>query len=88
MGRVDIEPYKAPPRVRDADHFWPYMRCKNIVRELMRNKKIPTSHYGLLEYIAKIKRVSIETLKKTNPHIYFKGDLRVAKVLNFMSRLR
>jgi len=52
----------------------------------MRGKKIPTSHYGLLEYISKIKKVSIQDLKGISPHVYFKGDLRVAGVLNYLKR--
>ena len=86
MRRIDVEAYKRPPRVRDAERFWPYMRCKNIVRLLMRGKKIPTSHYGLLEYISKIKKVSIQDLKNISPQDYFKGDTRVAKVINYVSR--
>ena len=82
----ETKPYVAPPRIRYADHYWPYARCKNIVREIMgANKVIPRSHFELLTYIANIKRVSLETLKKTSPFEYFKGDARVTKTLTAMS---
>jgi hypothetical protein len=80
------EDYSPPPRIRDAERYWPYARCKNIVQEIMGpTKTIPRSHFELLTYIAGIKGVSLETLKKTNPFEYFKGDGRVTKTLSVLS---
>ena len=80
--------YEPPPRVRDEGQ-WPYMRCKNIVRALYkiyRNyNKIPRSHYALLEYIAKLKKVSVEDLKKTSVVEYFKKDPNLSVVLSVLS---
>jgi hypothetical protein len=85
---VEKTAYEPPPRVRDEGQ-WPYMRCKNIVRALYkiyRNyNKIPRSHYALLEYIAKLKKVSVEELKKTSVVEYFKKDPNLSVVLSVLS---
>lgn len=67
--------YVAPPRVRDADRHWPYMRCKNIVNALYRynpnRNEMPRNHHALLEYIASLKKITIDELKKMSPVEYF-----------------
>lgn len=80
-------PYIAPPKVRDAEEFWPFMRCKNVVNALLRSRAPrlvadpPKNHYGLLEYIAKFAKVSVEVLKKTSPRDLFKGNHYVLQAL-------
>jgi hypothetical protein len=85
---VEKTVYEPPPRVRDEGQ-WPYMRCKNIVRALYKayrnHNKIPRSHYALLEYIAKLKKVSVEELKKTSVVEYFKKDPNLSVVLSVLS---
>jgi hypothetical protein len=82
-------PYIAPPKVRDAEKFWPFMRCKNVARALRirsYDPEIPRNHHGLLEYIAKMGKISVETLKMTNPHDLFKDNYRVMQALGKPSR--
>jgi hypothetical protein len=73
-------PYVAPPKVRDAELHWPFMRCKNVARALPSawyGRPIPRNHHGLLEYIAKEAKVSVEVLKKTSARELFKDNYRV-----------
>jgi len=79
-GEISLGPYVPPPRVRDAEQNWPYMRCKNVANALkdwVNPKPIPRSHYALIEYLARETNVSVETFKKTSPHELFKNDFRV-----------
>ena len=82
-------PYVPPPRVRDADRYWPYMRCKNVARALMpynydfKAAPLPRSHHALLEFIANKANMSVELLKKTNPKNIFRNNLEVDKVLGY-----
>lgn len=73
-----VKPYVPPPRVRDAEEFWPYMRCKNVVKAIIcytySNEQVPRSHYALLTYIAKYKGISVEALKKTHPADLFESN--------------
>jgi hypothetical protein len=84
------QPYIAPPKVRDAEKFWPFMRCKNVANALhggWANKPpIPRNHHGLLEYIAKAGKVSVETLKKTDARHLFKDNYLVMAALGKSSR--
>lgn len=77
------EPYVAPPRVRDAEDHWPFMRCKNVAKALQvyGSKPLPRSHHALLEHLARLSNVSLETFKKTSPHVLFKNDNRVLNVI-------
>jgi len=82
-------PYIAPPKVRDAELNWPFMRCKNVARALQgvwANKPIPRNHHALLEHIANVAKVSVETLKKTSARELFKDNYRVMQVLGKSSR--
>lgn len=84
---VVVEPerqYIHPPRMRDAERFWPYMRCKNIAKELWRFRvpynslpKLPRSHYDLLNHLANELSMSLETLIKTDPLEYFAKDKNI-----------
>jgi hypothetical protein len=82
-------PYVPPPKVRDAEQFWPFMRCKNVANALVTryaDSKIPRNHHALLEHIAKIAKMSVEELKKTSPWVLFKDNYRVMGVLGKSSR--
>jgi hypothetical protein len=77
-------PYIAPPKVRDAELHWPFMRCKNVARALHSawyDRPIPRNHHGLLEYIAKQGKVSVEVLKKTSARELFKDNYLVMQAL-------
>ena len=86
-------PYVAPPKVRDAELNWPFMRCKNVVKALRRSQPMwiyceppPRNHHGLLQYIAKFAKVSVEVLKKTSPRDLFKDNYFVMQALGKASR--
>ena len=87
-----VAPYVAPPRVLDAELNWPFMRCKNVVKALQRSQSMwiygdpPKNHHGLLEYIAKVAKVSVEVLKKTSPRDLFKDNYIVMQALGKASR--
>ena len=66
-------PYVPPPRVLDAERFWPFMRCKNLVR-ILRLRSPPRSHHALIERIAGHYRLTPEQLKKTNPRDLMDAD--------------
>jgi hypothetical protein len=89
---VVVTPYVAPPKVRDAEFNWPFMRCKNVVNALQRSQATwmygnpPKNHHGLLEYIAKIAKLDVETLKNTSPHEVFKGNYYITQALGKSSR--
>jgi hypothetical protein len=77
-------PYIAPPKVRDAEFNWPFMRCKNVANALQgvwAKKPIPRNHHALLEHIAKAAKVSVETLKQTSARELFKDNYLVIKAL-------
>ena len=67
--------------------YWPYMRCKNFAKELLGNKKIPRSHHDLLTYLASLKGISVNQLKKTRPSVYFKNYPRTANTLAKVLRM-
>jgi len=83
----NVEPEKQyihPPRMRDAERFWPYMRCKNIAKELWRFRvpynsapKLPRSHYDLLNHLANELSMPLDTLIKTDPLEYFAKDRNI-----------
>ena len=81
--------YVPPPRVRDAEQYWPYMRCKNVARAFHRvssyykQEPLPRSHYGLLVYLAGIINVDVEKFKKTSPKELFKDDPYVSEVIGY-----
>lgn len=90
---VVVAPYVAPPKVRDAELNWPFMRCKNVVKALQHSRAMsfygeppPKNHHGLLEYIAKVAKVSVEVLKKTSPRDLFKDNYIVINALGKSSR--
>ena len=60
---------KGPPKVRDAEPYWPFMRCKNVYNAYnthSRPKRL--SHHDLLISLADMFKMSVEELKKTNPY--------------------
>lgn len=81
-----VNPYVPPPRVRDAEEFWPYMRCKNVVKAIITynysNERVPKSHYALLQYIAVYKGISVEALKMTHPSDLFDTNPYIMNVMD------
>jgi len=54
-----------PPKVRD-EGFWPFMRCKNVYKAYGGTCRM--SHHDLLISLANKFKMSVETLKKTDPY--------------------
>jgi hypothetical protein len=76
--------YTPPPRIRDAERHWPYMRCKNVANALQlyyNPEPLPRNHAALLEHIARVAEVSVEVLKKTSPYELFKNNYNVTSVI-------
>jgi len=67
-----IKPYVPPPRIKEAERFWPFMVCKAIIRQLTSTSwPCPEinyrSHHALLEYLASRYNKKVHELVKTNP---------------------
>ena len=71
-----VRTYVPPPRVRDAERFWPYMRCKNLAKEIFKKEhyKQLRSHHALIEAIAKRYNKTVEELKNTSPRDLIVND--------------
>lgn len=63
--RTSGEPYVPPPRVRDAENYWPFMRCKNLAKKVIKNPS--TNHFGLLQQLSTHYGLTVEEFKKTCP---------------------
>lgn len=78
--------YVPPPRVKDAEDYWPFMRCKNVAKALnkhsYRGYPLPRSHYDLLEYLARNFKITVEELKKTNPSTLLRNNPGALKVVD------
>jgi hypothetical protein len=57
---------ESSPRVRDAERFWPFMRCKNVYKAYGGKGRL--SHHELLIWLSKKFNMSVEALKKTCPY--------------------
>jgi hypothetical protein len=80
------EPYVPPPRVKDAEQNWPYMRCKNVARALKSccdKDPIPRSHHALLEHLARVANVTVETFKRCKPYDLFSNNHRVMQAIGY-----
>jgi hypothetical protein len=71
-----IPSYVPPPRVKDAELNWPYMRCKNLAR-ILKIKNPSRNHHGLLEQLARHHRLTVEEFKKTSPRTLFQKQPKV-----------
>ena len=68
-GEVKVRAERAP---KEAEHFWPYMRAKRLVKFLLLKTECKRpSHLELLATIAKRASITQEELYKTSPHAYF-----------------
>jgi hypothetical protein len=62
--------YTPPPRIKAAEHMWPFMVCKSIVRGLSWSygtKINYRSHYALLTLLADRYDKTVDELVKINP---------------------
>lgn len=69
LEEVKVRAERAP---KEAEHFWPYMRAKRLVKFLLlKTESKRPSHLELLATIAKRASITQEELYKTSPHAYF-----------------
>ena len=69
LEEVKVRAERAP---KEAEHFWPYMRAKRLVKFLLlKSESKRPSHLELLATIAKRASITQEELYKTSPHAYF-----------------
>ena len=58
--------YTPPPRVLDAEYHWPFSRCKNLAR-LVLKEKLSRNHFGLIQQLSAHYNMAPEQFKKTSP---------------------
>jgi hypothetical protein len=84
LATSSVKPYVPPPRIKEAEQFWPFMVCKAIIRQLTYSYwPLPEinyrSHHALLSYLATRYKMTIDELVKTNPlDIIDDFNLRIA----------
>jgi hypothetical protein len=60
------EEQKKKKLIRQAEHYWPFMRCKNIYKAYGGTGRL--SHYNLLKWVAGRVSVKLENMKYTDPY--------------------
>ena len=70
--------YTPPPKHKDAQEFWPYMRCKNIANILKTKTDAPASrsHHDHLIWLANWFKMSLEEFKATRLSKLVHGPLQ------------
>jgi hypothetical protein len=54
------------PKVRDAERYWPFMRCKNVYKAYGGTGRL--SHHELLNWLGEKFNLCVEHLKETDPY--------------------
>jgi hypothetical protein len=76
--------YVPPPRIKEAEHMWPFMVCKSIVRGLSWSygtKINYRSHYALLTLLADRYNKTVDELVKINPVIFIGCPYKAKRLL-------
>ena len=74
--------YVPPPRVLDAEQYWPASRCRNLAKEVLR-EKLSRNHFGLIQQLSSHYKITPEEFKKTNPFDLLKNTGILRKILNY-----
>jgi len=74
--------YAPPPRVLDAEQYWPASRCRNLAKEVLREKP-SRNHFGLIQQLSSHYKITPEEFKKTNPFDLLKNTGILRKILNY-----
>ena len=69
--------YVPPPRVLDAEQYWPASRCRNLAKEVLREKP-SRNHFGLIQQLSSHYKMTPEEFKKKNP-IYLTNNVPLLK---------
>jgi hypothetical protein len=69
--------YVPPPRVLDAEQYWPASRCRNLAKEVLREKP-SRNHFGLIQQLSSHYKMTPEAFKKKNP-IYLTNNVPLLK---------
>jgi hypothetical protein len=69
--------YVPPPRVLDAEQYWPASRCRNLAKEVLR-EKLSRNHFGLIQQLSSHYKMTPEEFKKKNP-IYLTNNVPLLK---------
>ena len=74
--------YAPPPRVLDAEQYWPASRCRNLAKEVLR-EKLSRNHFGLIQQLSSHYKITPEEFKRTNPFDLLKDTGILRKILNY-----
>jgi hypothetical protein len=74
--------YVPPPRVLDAEQYWPASRCRNLAKEVLR-EKLSRNHFGLIQQLSSHYKITPEEFKRTNPFDLLKNTGILRKILNY-----
>jgi hypothetical protein len=74
--------YVPPPRVLDAEQYWPASRCRNLAKEVLREKP-SRNHFGLIQQLSSHYKMTPEEFKRTNPFDLLKNTGILRKILNY-----
>ena len=88
---VPVQPpdytYVPPPRVLDAEQYWPASRCRNLAKEVLR-EKLSRNHFGLIQQLSSHYKITPEAFKKTSPNDLIKNHVILRKILNYKEYYR
>lgn len=80
-----VEPentYVPPPRVLDAEQYWPASRCRNLAKEVLREKP-SRNHFGLIQQLSSHYKMTPEAFKKKNPIYLIQNVPLLKKILGY-----
>jgi hypothetical protein len=74
--------YVPPPRVLDAEQYWPASRCRNLAKEVLREKP-SRNHFGLIQQLSSHYKMTPEAFKKKNPIYLIQNVPLLKKILGY-----
>ena len=80
--------YVPPPRVLDAEKYWPASRCRNLARLILK-EKLSRNHFGLIQQLSSHYKMTPEQFKKTKPEDLLKNNRGVLRqIVDYMEYYR
>jgi len=80
--------YVPPPRVLDAEKYWPATRCRNLARLILKEKP-SRNHFGLIQQLSSHYKMTPEQFKKTKPEDLLKNNRGVLRqIVDYMEYYR
>jgi hypothetical protein len=74
--------YVPPPRVLDAEQYWPASRCRNLAKEVLREKP-SRNHFGLIQQLSSHYKMTPEAFKNKNPVYLINNVPLLKKILGY-----